>query len=246
MEERLQKVMAKAGLGSRRANEELIRAGRVRINGRVARLGAKADPEVDEIEVDGESITLEKPIYVMLNKPRGVLSSTEDELDEGRPTVREMVDVEGHIYPVGRLDKNSEGLILLTNDGKLAHRLTHPRFEHEKDYLVTLEGRPSPEALAHWRRGLDLRGKRTIPAKIAVLDEDKQTTRLRVTLREGRKRQIRRVAAQLGHPVLRLFRERIATLRIGELPSGHWRFLTEGEIKALRASAGLPTGAPRR
>lgn len=234
MQERLQKLMSRAGLGSRRANEAIIRAGRVTVNGRVASLGDKADPEDDRVEVDGELLSFEPRLYIMLNKPHGVISSTEDDLDEDRPTVRDLVDVEGHIYPVGRLDKTSEGLILLTNDGKLAHRLTHPRFEHEKIYEVTVQGIPSEEVLAQWRRGMMLRGKRTLPAGVEVLSSDAHSTRLRVTMREGRKRQIRRVADRLGHPVQRLVRVQIGPLEIGTLPSGKWRRLTEQEIRALK------------
>ena len=237
MQERLQKLMSRAGLGSRRASEELIRAGRVTVNGRVATLGDRADPETDRVEVNGEALEFEKRIYIMLNKPRGVLSSTEDEMDEGRPTVRGLVDVEGHLYPVGRLDMNSEGLILLTNDGRLAHRLTHPSFEHEKVYEVTVEGHPAEDVLQQWRRGLVLRGKRTIPALVEKLSTDSRTTRLRIIMREGRKRQIRRVGAQLGHPVQRLFRQQIGPLQIGDLPSGGWRHLSIEEVRALKKAS---------
>lgn len=246
MEERLQKLMAKAGLGSRRANEEIIKAGRVRVNGRVATLGDKANPDVDIIEVDGKPLEFEEPLYIMLNKPRGVLSSTEDDLDKGRPTVRGMIQAPGHIYPVGRLDKTSEGLILLTNDGKLAHRLTHPRFEHEKVYRVTVQGHPSEETLNRWRNGLMLRGKRTAPAGVEVIGGSKETTDLRVTLREGRKRQIRRVAALLGHDVQYLFREQIGPLHIGDLPRGKWRHLTDEEVEALHEAVRTPEEERRK
>lgn len=239
MEERLQKLMSRAGLGSRRASEKLIRAGRVTVNGRRATLGEKADPDVDRIEVDGEPLSFESRVYIMLNKPRGVLSSTEDELDDDRPTVLDLVPDLGHIYPVGRLDKTSAGLILLTNDGKLAHRLTHPRFEHEKVYEVLVEGHPEPETLQQWRDGILLRGKQTLPAGVEVLSENARSTLLRVTLREGRKRQIRRVAEQLGHPVQRLVRVELGSLQLGELPTGKWRRLTDEELRRLRKEAGL-------
>jgi pseudouridine synthase len=236
--ERLQKLMAQAGHGSRRANEALIRAGRVRVNGRIARLGDKADPEQDTVTVDGQPLALQKPVYVMLHKPRGVLSSTEDELEEGRPTVREMVPLPGHLYPVGRLDKPSEGLILLTNDGQLAHRLTHPRYEHEKVYDVALEGAIGDEALEQWRQGLLLDGEPTAPARIEVVRRERNSTRLRITLREGRKRQIRRIAAAFGHPVQRLLRTHLGPLALGELPAGKWRHLTADEIEALQEAVG--------
>jgi pseudouridine synthase len=248
MHERLQKIMAEAGLGSRRHNETLISAGRVRINGRVARLGDKADPAVDQIEVDGRPLSqVDSPIYVMLHKPRNVLSSTEDEMESGRPTVRDLVPVPGHLYPVGRLDKQSEGLILLTNDGALAHRLTHPRYGHEKSYRVLLEGEIAPAALDAWRKGVMLDGKPTVPADIQVLARQKDHTWLQITLREGRKRQIRRIAAMLGHAVHQLIRERIGPLELGSLPPGKWRHLTAAEVAALRQSvAGQAPGRARR
>lgn len=235
MEERVQKIMSQAGLGSRRDCEEVITAGRVQVNGRPIRLGDKADPAVDEITIDGRPLPRpEKFIYVAVNKPKGVLSSTEDELDEGRPTVRDLVPLPGHLYPVGRLDKQSEGLMLLTNDGALAHRLTHPRYEHEKTYRVVVEGRPSAAILDQWRRGVKLDGRPTAPAHIDTIEQPAGCAILRVVLREGRKRQIRRVAAQLGHPVLHLLREQIGPLRLGELPPGQWRYLTAAEIAALQ------------
>lgn len=239
MQERLQKLMSRAGLGSRRASEKLIRAGRVRVNGRVASLGDKADPQHDDITVDGEPLTFEERIYIMLNKPRGVLSSTEDELDDDRPTVLDLVPTDAHIYPVGRLDKTSAGLILLTNDGKLANRLTHPRYEHEKVYEVTVEGHPDSATLQHWRDGIMLRGKQTLPAGVEVIQENRNSTRLRITMREGRKRQIRRVAERLGHPVQRLVRVQIGTLHLGDLQTGAWRRLTSDEVRTLRREAGL-------
>jgi 23S rRNA pseudouridine2605 synthase len=244
MEERLQKLMSRAGLGSRRSSEKLIRAGRVTVNGRVATLGDRADPERDRVEVDGELLSFEPRIYVMLNKPRGVISSTEDDLDEDRRTVRDLVDIEGHIYPVGRLDKTSEGLILLTNDGKLAHRLTHPRFEHEKVYDVTVEGRPDEATLKRWRAGIMLRGKRTLPAGVDVIAADAGSTQLRVTMREGRKRQIRRVADRLGHPVQRLQRVQIGALALGELSTGKWRHLTADEVRTLKEAVKIERSVP--
>jgi pseudouridine synthase len=239
MQERLQKLLAKAGHGSRRKCESIISAGRVRVNGRTARLGEKADPDEDVIEVDGQKITFEKIVYVMLNKPVGVISSTEDEMNQGRPTIRDLVELPGHLYPVGRLDKQSEGLILLTNDGKLAHRLTHPRYGHEKVYDVEVEGKVSEKALDRWRRGLYLKGQRTAPAKIEVIDRTKKTSRLMITLREGRKRQIRRIAAKLGHPVIRLRRLSIGPVTLEDITPGQWRFLTKAEIHALRDSVAL-------
>ncbi len=248
MEERLQKLMARANVGSRRENEAVIAAGRVTVNGRLAKLGDKADPAVDRVEVDGRVLFSpnqppgEPLIYIALNKPRGVISSLEDEMAEGRTTVRDLIQLEGdnaaaHIYPVGRLDKPSEGLVLMTNDGALAHRLTHPRYGHEKAYDVTVEGRMPDRALEQWRRGVMLDGRITAPAPIEVLERTAENTRLRVILREGRKRQIRRVAAALGYPVQRLIRERIGPLTLGDLRPGEWRHLTDSEVRELRRSA---------
>jgi 23S rRNA pseudouridine2605 synthase len=235
--QRLQKVMAKAGIGSRRHNETLIRAGKVRVNGTVAKIGDSADLSTDKIEVDGREISIMEPLYIMVNKPKGVLSSTEDELGLGRPTVRDMIALEGHIYPVGRLDKQSEGLMLLTNDGEIAHRLTHPRFGHEKVYRVALEGHVPPTTIGQWREGVDLDGRTTAPADVEVLSQSENTTWLRITMREGRKRQIRRIASMLGYPVSRLIREQIGPLRVGDLERGAWRHLDHEEVASLHRAA---------
>ncbi len=231
MKERLQKILARAGYGSRRACEELIAQGRVTVNGKVARLGDKADPYKDEIRVDGERVRkLERPLYIALYKPRGVLSDVE----KGRKSVLDLVPVEGRVYPVGRLDVTSEGLMLLTNDGDLAHRLTHPRYGHEKEYHVLVEGHPSEKTLEKWRRGVYLEGRRTRPATVEVMKPEKDATWLRVVMREGRKRQIRRIAAMLGHPVRRLIRVRIGPLELGTMKPGQWRYLRPREVQALR------------
>ncbi len=233
--ERLQKVMARAGVASRRQSEELIRQGRVTVNGQVVtELGTKVDPLRDDIRVDGQRI---KPsgrhVYVMLNKPRGVLSAMEDE--RGRKALGDLVAAPVRLYPVGRLDVNSEGLILLTDDGQLAHILTHPRYKHEKEYLVLVNGHPSEKTLAAWRRGVVLDDRRTAPAQVEVIRRTKDGSLLRVVMREGRKRQIRKVAALLGHPVRELKRVRLGPLRLGDLESGRWRYLTEQEIHRLEA-----------
>ena len=243
MEERLQKLMARAGIGSRRANEELIAAGRVRVNGLVARLGDKADIFSDTVEVDGCALKFDSDqhIYIKLYKPRGVISSLEDEMGQNRAIVRDFVPATaGHIYPVGRLDKQSEGLMLMTNDGKLAHRLTHPRYEHEKVYEVKLEGRISEADLKQWRRGVLLDDRLTAPARIEVLDHKSGDSLLRITLREGRKRQIRRIAAAFGHPVHSLIRVSIGPLQLGNLKPGEWRYLSQEELRQLNQSLGAP------
>ncbi len=233
MEERLQKILARAGFGSRRACEELIRQGRVTVNGQVARIGQKADPDRDRIAVDGSPLRLKQShTYIALHKPRGVLSDEGD--GTGRvPMARDLLPLSEHLFPVGRLDLRSEGLLLFTDDGELADRLTHPRYEHEKEYHALVEGVPGEETLRKWRRGVFLDGSRTAPAEVSVLRREGNQTWLRIVLYEGRKRQIRRVAAMLGHPVHRLIRVRIGPVHLGNLKPGEWRHLTERELREL-------------
>ncbi len=234
MKERLQKVMAQAGVASRRKCEEMIRQGRVAVNGlTVTELGTKVDPERDVITVDGRQIkVVERNIYIALHKPPGVITTARDPW--GRPTVLDLVDVDTRVYPVGRLDADSEGLILLTNDGVLAHQLTHPSFEHEKEYHVLVSGRPSGEALERLRSGVPLEDGVTAPARVDVLRRESGDTWLRIVLREGRKRQIRRMAEAIGGPVRRLIRVRIGPIRLGGLEPGLWRHLSPGEVRQLR------------
>jgi 23S rRNA pseudouridine2605 synthase len=231
--QRLQKVLAHAGVASRRQSEELIRQGRVTVNGRVVtELGTKVDPAHDDIRVDGQRIQVAAShVYLMLNKPRGVLSTMEDA--RGRRALGDLVQAPVRLYPVGRLDASSEGLILLTDDGELANLLTHPRFEHEKEYRAFVNGRPSEEILAAWRRGIVLDGKPTAPAQVDVIRQEKGSTHLRIVIHEGRKRQIRRIAALLGHPVRELKRVRLGPLELGTLETGQWRYLTVKEIREL-------------
>ena len=231
---RLQKVLAQAGLGSRRTCEELIERRRVRVNGEVAVLGRRVDPEVDLVEVNGAQIGV-KPglVHYLLHKPVGVITTALD--PQGRPTVVELVPDEPRVFPVGRLDSDSEGLLLLTNDGDLTHRLTHPSFGIDKEYLVEVEGTPTRGALSRLRDGIDLDDGRTAPAKVAQLD----ARLLRITIHEGRNRQIRRMCDAIGHPVLRLVRTRIGPLTDRTLKPGEWRPLTQDEVRSLeRAVAG--------
>jgi len=246
MEERLQKILARADFGSRRACEELIRQGRVAVDGQVAQLGQKADPNRDRITVDGKPVRVERRrTYVALHKPRDVLSVERD--DTGRlSTVRDLVPLPGRLFPVGRLDLRSEGLILLTDDGDLAQRLTHPRYGHEKEYRVWVEGEMDEATLEKWRRGVFLDGRRTAPAGVTVVRQEGGSTWLRVVLREGRKRQIRLVAAMLGHPVRRIIRVRIGPLRLGNLKPGQWRRLTGAEVQALRSAVQKPRRSKKR
>ena len=231
MEERLQKILARAGFGSRRDCEELIRHRRVTVNNQVAQLGQKADPDRDHIAVDGRQVQpTRQRTYVAFHKPRGVLS---DGGSDHRPTVVDLVPLPGRLFSVGRLDLRSEGLILLTDDGELANLLTHPRYEHTKEYHVYVEGHPRDETLGRWRRGVLVDGRQTAPAEVSVLRHEGDGTWLRVVLREGRKRQIRRVAAILGHPVHRLIRIRIGPVHLGTLRPGEWRYLTKRELREL-------------
>jgi 23S rRNA pseudouridine2605 synthase len=251
MSERLQKILSTAGVASRRLSEELILQGRVSVNGKtVTELGTKADPSVDEIKVDGRRIkTEQRKRYVLLNKPRGYITSRSD--PEGRPTVMELVrGVKEYIYPVGRLDYDSEGLLLLTNDGELAARLTHPRHEVEKVYEARVKGVPDERTLERLARGVPLEGRRTAPARIRASEPfvkgSGEQTIVEISIHEGRQRQVRKMFDAVGHPVVRLKRVRIGPLTDPEMPSGHWRELTPREIAALRRVAGAAgTSAPR-
>lgn len=235
-EERLQKILARAGYGSRRRCEELIEQGRVRVDGQIATLGQKADIARQVITVDGERVRPpDEFLYLALYKPPHVLSDTED--GRGRQTVLDLVPVSRRLFPVGRLDLNSEGLVLLTDDGALANRLLHPRYGHEREYRVLISGRVDESVLETWRRGVVVDGERTLPSDVRVLRVESGNTWLKVVMREGKKRQIRRVAAALGHPVLRLIRVRIGPLEVQNLKPGEWRELTGAEVRALRAAA---------
>jgi 23S rRNA pseudouridine2605 synthase len=248
MHERLQKLLARSGYGSRRSCEDLIEAGRVRVNGQVAELGQKADPAIDRIEVDGKKIRAEATLsYIALYKPRNVISSVDDPV--GRRTVVDLIPEARGLYPVGRLDWDSEGLVLMTNDGDLANRLTHPRYGHTKEYRVLVARRPDTEQLQTWKSGIVLSdGHRTSPAKIEVQESAGKGTWLRVTMGEGRKRQIRETGALLGLPVVRIIRTRISALRLGTLKPGEWRHLSTSEIRLLKAQPASPesTSPPRR
>jgi 23S rRNA pseudouridine2605 synthase len=233
---RLQKVLAQAGLGSRRVAEDLIERGRVRVNGERAVLGRRVDPETDVVEVDGAQIGVKAGlVHVLLNKPRGVVTTASD--PQGRSTVVELVPSDTRLFPVGRLDVDTEGLLLLTNDGDLTHRLTHPSFGVEKEYLAEVEGVPSRGAIRRLREGVELDDGLTAPAKVSQVSD----TVLRITIHEGRNRQVRRMCEAVGHPVVRLVRTRIGSLAERSLAPGEWRALTQDEVRALeRAVAQKP------
>jgi 23S rRNA pseudouridine2605 synthase len=245
-EERVQKIMARAGYGSRRACETLISAGRVTIDGKRAALGTKADPALNTIVVDGQQLSKAEPlVYIALHKPRGVLSDIDPQ--DTRQTVRDLVPVPGHLFSVGRLDMDSEGLILLTNDGILANRLTHPRYGHEKEYKVLVAIHPDQQQLETWRRGVVLEdGHRTMPAQVLPDTTLGKGTWLRVILKEGRKRQIREVGKQLSIPIVRIVRVRIGSLLLGNLKPRDWRYLTPQEVRALSSATALPKATPAR
>lgn len=240
--ERLHKYLARCGVSSRREAELLIIEGRVKVNGKIIQgVGTKIDPEKDVVELNNRRLSPPPPTYIMLNKPAGYITSLHDEW--GRPTVLELLKgIKERVLPVGRLDLHSEGLLLLTNDGDLAFRLMHPRYHVEKRYLVRVRGRPEREEIKRLERGMELEDGRTAPAKVRAIGRDKgeDATLLEVTLREGKKRQIRRMLKALGYPVISLIRVAIGDLTLGDLPKGAFRKLTREEVRRLQEAVGLP------
>lgn len=236
--ERLQKILAAAGYGSRRACEVMIEEGRVTVDGRIAQLGDKADPTTQRITLDGMPIRRPQAhTYVIVYKPRGYITTTDD--PEGRKTILDLVPLPQRLYPVGRLDADSEGLVLLTDDGELTERLTHPRYGHARVYRALIAGEPTQETLERWQRGVTLDGRRSNFSQIKVEYQERGQTWLRVTIHEGRKHLVRRITAALGHPVQRLIRVEMGSLQLGDLTTGRWRYLREGEVNALRKEVGL-------
>jgi 23S rRNA pseudouridine2605 synthase len=233
--ERLQKVLARAGLGSRRVCEQLIDEGRVEVNGEVATLGRRVDPEQDRVTLDGVTIPVRPGlVYYLLNKPAKVVTTASD--PQGRPTVIELVPADPRVFPVGRLDWDTEGLLLLTNDGELAHGLTHPSRGVPKTYLVEVTGVPSRGALRSLREGIDLEDGRTAPATARLAQATPTGAALEIVIHEGRNRQVRRMCEAIGHPVRRLVRTRFGPLHDNRLAPGQWRPLTQAEIRALYAA----------
>ncbi len=251
--EKLQKVLARAGVASRRAVEEMIEAGRVQVNGQRAVTGQRVDIDEDLVEIDGAAVGI-KPglVYFLLNKLPGTVTTAHD--PQGRPTVLDGLPPGPRVFPVGRLDIDTEGLLLLTNDGELTHRLTHPSFGVDKEYLAQVHGSPSPLAIRQLRHGVELEDGVTAPAKVALVENDT----IRLVIHEGRNRQVRRMLEAVGHPVVRLIRVRIGPLADRRLEPGAWRELTTEEVRALErattpsgtsggASGGASGGsAPRR
>lgn len=239
--ERLQKLMARAGIGSRRQCEEMIRAGRVTVDGMAATLGQRADPGSQSILLDGNPLSFGPGVqqeYWVLNKPAGVLSSVRD--PQGRPTVIELIPSSARLYPVGRLDLNTTGVLLLTDDGELAYRLTHPRFQVDKEYQVVVRGRLTPLELSTLRAGLLLEDGWTAPVQAEVVERPGGLSQVTLLLHEGRKRQVRRMMEALGHSVVSLHRRRVDGVDDSALAAGQARRLTMQEVRRLRVGVGLP------
>lgn len=236
--ERLQKVLAHAGLGSRRAVEDLIRAGRIKVNGQRAELGRRIDPEKDAVEVDGTLYPLKADLaYYLLNKPEGVVSTSDD--PEGRTTVIDLVDVPTRVWPVGRLDRDTEGAILLTNDGELTQRISHPRYGFPKTYLAEMQGVVGKPVVHRLAKGVELEDGFTAPAQVKVLGRSPGSTLVELTIKEGRNRQVRRMGEAVGHPVLRLVRSSLGPLSLGRLKPGSFRKLGTAEIRELYRAVDL-------
>jgi 23S rRNA pseudouridine2605 synthase len=233
---RLNAFLARAGVASRRRADELIRDGRVRVNGRAGELNTVVGKH-DIVEVDGERVARQALAYVLLHKPPGVVTTARD--PQGRATVVDLVPVEPRVVPVGRLDADTTGALLLTNDGELAHRLAHPRYGVPKVYEADVEGKLSRSALEALRTGIELDDGMTAPAEVRVLSTSRRRSRVELTLHEGRNRQVRRMLEAVGHPARRLHRSRYAGLDLDGLQEGRWRTLTRGEVESLRGAVGL-------
>jgi len=230
-------VLAQAGIGSRRACETLIAAGRVTVNGVVAGLGQRVDATEDRVAVDGVPVSVRPGlVHYLLNKPAGVVTTSAD--PQGRATVIDLVPPQPRVFSVGRLDATTEGLLILTNDGELAHHLTHPRYGVEKEYFAVVEGSPSPSAVRRLREGVELEDGITAPARVALIPPNG----LRLTIHQGRNRQVRRMCAAVGHPVVRLVRTRIGPVADRQLRPGAWRMLTPSEVRGLATAAAATSG----
>ncbi|CAM3715509.1 pseudouridine synthase [Alkalicoccus chagannorensis] len=236
--ERVQKLIAAAGVTSRRKAEELMKAGRVKVNGTtVTELGTKADPQKDEVMVDGVLLQKEIPVYYLLYKPSGVISSVKDEA--GRRVVTDFITTDKRIFPVGRLDFDTSGVLIMTNDGEFANQLMHPSYEVDKKYIAKVEGIPSKDAVRQLQRGIELDGTKTKPAfvKVRKSDPKKGTAVVEMVIHEGRNRQVRRMFEAVGHPVIKLKRERYGILDLHGLNAGEYRELKPHEVKKLREAA---------
>lgn len=233
MEERLQKYMASCGVASRRKCEEIILEGKVKVNGvLVTELGIKVNPLNDEVEYNGKIITKEeKKVYIMLNKPEGYISSVKDE--KGRATILDIVNVEERVYPIGRLDYDSSGLLLLTNDGEIYNKIIHPREELTKKYIAVVKGEVTNKDIEAFKKGVDIGGYITAPAELRIISYDKDISTIEVGIHEGKNRQIRKMCAAINHEVLSLKRISIGELKLGYLKRGEWRELKQEEVQYI-------------
>ncbi len=234
---RLQKFMAKCGVASRRKSEEIILAGRVKVNGKtVHELGFKIEEGKDIVEVDGKRLESgENKVYIMLNKPVGYITTVSDEF--GRKKVLDLLtEIKERVYPVGRLDYDTSGLLLLTNDGDLAYKTTHPKYEKDKKYIAKVSGIPSERELQEFRNGLRIEDYITSQAKVRIIDKIKSDTILEIVIHEGKNRQVRKMCSKIGHPVIELKRVEIGSIKLGSLKNGEWRNLTQKEIDSLNKS----------
>lgn len=231
---RLQKFLAANGVASRRKSEELISSGRVKVNGNIiTEMGYKIDLDMDKISVDNKDIVLqERKVYILLNKPTGYVTTVSEQFN--RKKVTDLVDVPYRIFPVGRLDYNTSGLLILTNDGELTYKLTHPKFKVEKVYIAKVKGTPTREALEAFENGLKIEDYTTAPAKIKVLKETNQHALVEVKIREGKNRQVRKMCDAIGHPIVELKRIAMGRINLGNLDVGNWRYFTEREIAYLK------------
>jgi 23S rRNA pseudouridine2605 synthase len=234
MEERLQKFMANCGVASRRKCEEIITSGRVMVNGiKITELGFKVNPEIDEVKVDNKSINLvSKKIYIALNKPVGYVSTVKDE--RNRPTIIDLIGLQDRIYPIGRLDFDTSGLILLTNDGEIYNRIIHPREVVNKVYVAEVKGKMNKESVDQFSKGIDIGDYITAPGKIKILSSDKDKSKVEITIHEGKNRQVRRMCEAVGNPVITLKRISVGKIKIDNLELGKWRYLEEDEIQYLK------------
>lgn len=235
---RLQKYLAECGIASRRACEQIIREGRVAVNGQPARLGQQICPETDAIVVDEKPVNADEKLYLVLNKPPNVITTMSD--THGRKSVTDCLDgIAGRVFPVGRLDRDVEGVLLMTNDGELAHRLMHPKFQVKKVYLAWVKGHMKPATAVRLEKGVHLDDGLTAPANVVILNAGAEVTLIRLTLHEGRKREVKRMCAAVGHPVETLYRIAFAGVQAKGLRPGEWRYLSPGEIKRLQQCVGL-------
>lgn len=234
---RLQKFMAKCGVASRRKSEEIILRGRVEVNGKiVTELGFKVDEYKDKVKINGETINLEQEkVYIMLNKPTGFVTTLSDEF--GRKTVLDLIkEIDERVYPVGRLDADTSGLLLLTNDGDLAYKLTHPKYEVDKKYIAKVQGIPSESKLNAFRNGLEIEDYTTSKADVKIIETKKSSSILEIIIHEGKNRQVRKMCSKIGHPVIELKRVEVGKIKLGKLKEGTWRYLDEIELNYLKSN----------